>query len=131
MMVSMSWSGRRRRIFSPSFMPMRMRALCTETLSIIESGRAKYTYSKMHGVWSVGEAQTSENSSPRPVITSASPGRTSRTRVKPRMSSAEDSEATMYSSPSTLSRLPSTSGRMPCGSRNATRPSPSTTLTTA
>ena len=48
--ASMSWSGRRRRIFSPSFSPMRMRALCTEMSSIIESGRAKYTNSKMHGV---------------------------------------------------------------------------------
>ena len=28
---------------------MRMRALCTEMFSIIESGRAKYTYSKMQG----------------------------------------------------------------------------------
>lgn len=59
---------------------MRMRALCTEMLSIIESGRAKYTYSKMHGALLVGEAQISENSSPRAVITNASPGRTSRTR---------------------------------------------------
>ncbi|MNV45977.1 hypothetical protein D3C71_1377910 [compost metagenome] len=131
MMVSMSWSGRRRRIFSPSLMPMRMRALCTDTLSIIESGRAKYTYSKMHGVCSAGSAQISENSSPRAVITSASPGCTSRTRWKPSTSSAADSEATMYSSPSAWLRLPSTSGRMPCGSRKATRPRPSTTLTTA
>ena len=30
---------------------MRRRALYTEMLSMIESGRAKYTYSKMHGVW--------------------------------------------------------------------------------
>src|SRR2546422_7901112 len=30
--------------------PMRMRALYTEMLSILESGRAKYTYSKMQGV---------------------------------------------------------------------------------
>ena len=29
---------------------MRRRALYTEMLSMIESGRAKYTYSKMHGV---------------------------------------------------------------------------------
>ena len=47
--VSMSWSGRRRRIFWPRVTPMRMRALCTEMFSIIESGRAKYTYSKMQG----------------------------------------------------------------------------------
>ena len=33
----------------PSRSPMRMRAWYTEMLSIIESGRAKYTYSKMHG----------------------------------------------------------------------------------
>ncbi len=110
---------------------MRMRALCTETLSIIESGRAKYTYSKMQGVCWVVVAQTSANSSPRSVITTASPGATSRTRSKPSTSSATDSEATMYSSPSAWLRLPSTSGRMPCGSRNATRPRPSTTLTTA
>ena len=56
--TSMSWSGRRRRIFSPSFTPMRMRALCTEMSSIIESGRAKYTYSKMHGACCCGSAQT-------------------------------------------------------------------------
>ena len=30
---------------------MRRRALYTEILSMMESGRAKYTYSKMHGVW--------------------------------------------------------------------------------
>ena len=39
--TSMSWSGRSRRIFSASRSPMRMRALWTEMLSMIESGRAK------------------------------------------------------------------------------------------
>jgi hypothetical protein len=122
MTVSMSWSGRRRRIFSPSLTPMRMRALCTDTSSIIESGRAKYTYSKMQGVCSAGSAACWVNSSPRAVTTIASPGATSRTRAKPRMSSATDSEATAYSSPCLPLRLPSTSGRMPCGSRNANNP---------
>ncbi len=110
---------------------MRMRALCTEMFSIIESGRAKYTYSKMQGACSCGCAHCCANSSPRAVITMPSPGSTSRNRSKPRMSSATDSEATMYSSPPAATRLPSTSGRMPCGSRNATRPRPSTAQTTA
>ncbi len=48
-------------------MDKKLSAPAMETLSIIESGRAKYTYSKMHGAWSVGEAHTSENSSPRAV----------------------------------------------------------------
>ena len=48
--TSMSWSGRSRLIFSARRSPMRRRALYTEILSMIESGRAKYTYSKMHGV---------------------------------------------------------------------------------
>jgi hypothetical protein len=39
--TSMSWSGQMRRIFSASRSPMRSRALCTEMLSMIESGRAK------------------------------------------------------------------------------------------
>ena len=65
------------------------------------------------------------------VITTASPGAMSRTRAKPRMSSATDSEATAYSGPAAVSRLPSTSGRIPCGSRKATRPRPSTMPTMA
>ena len=129
--TSMSWSGRSRRIFSPSFWPMRMRALCTETSSIIESGRAKYTYSKMHGVLGAGSATTRACSWPSAVITTASPGSTSRSRTKPRMSSATDSDATAYSAPFGPSRRPSTSGRMPFGSRNATRPSPITIAATA
>src|SRR3546814_11683123 len=52
--TSMSWSGRSRRIFSPRVTPMRMRALCTEMFSMIESGRAKYTDSKMHGALPAG-----------------------------------------------------------------------------
>ena len=43
---------------------MRMRARCTEMLSISESGRAKYTYSKMHGAWRVVATQTCECSRP-------------------------------------------------------------------
>ena len=110
---------------------MRMRALCTEMSSIIESGRAKYTYSKMHGANGCGSAHCLVCSSPRAVTTTASPGATSRTRSKPRMSSATDSDATAYSSPASVLRWPSTSGRMPCGSRNATSPRPSTVATTA
>ena len=131
MTTSMSWSGRSRRIFSPRVTPMRMRALCTEISSIIESGRAKYTYSKMQGALACSGAHCWANSSPRAVTTMPSPGRTSRTRSKPRMSSATDSEATMYSSPPAAARLPSTSGRIPLGSRNATSPRPSTAQTTA
>ena len=39
--TSMSCSGQTRRIFSARCSPMRNRALCTETWSIIESGRAR------------------------------------------------------------------------------------------
>ncbi len=110
---------------------MRMRALCTEMFSIMESGRAKYTYSKMHGACVPGSAHWRVCSSPREVTTTPSPGAMSRTRSKPRMSNATDSEAIAYSSPASVPRLPSTSGRMPCGSRNATRPRPSTVATAA
>ena len=95
--TSMPWSGRSRRIFSPSATPMRMRALCTEMFSIIESGRAKYTYSKMHGACASAGAHMRVCSSPRAVITTPSPGSTSRRRSKPSTSSATDSDATMYS----------------------------------
>ena len=111
---------------------MRMRALCTEMLSMIESGRAKYTYSKMHGVWrAVADALLRVQA---PVLVDDTPPRpapTSRTSSKPSMSSATLSEASMHSAPFGVSRWPSTSGRMPCGSRNPSMPWPMIIATTA
>ena len=72
-----------RRIFSASLSPMRMRALCTEMLSMIESGRAKYTYSKMHGVWRAAGTHCCEWNRPCSSMNTASPGPTSRTNLKP------------------------------------------------
>ena len=43
-------------IFSTRRSPIRRRALCTEIRSMSESGRAKYTYSKMQGVYCVRAA---------------------------------------------------------------------------
>ena len=53
---------------------------------------------------------------PSGVSETISPGWTSRRKVAPMMSNAQDSDATQYWSPS----MPSDSGRMPAGSRKAT-----------
>ena len=62
---------------------------------------------------------------PSGVIRIASPGLTSRTRLKPRGPKAESSEATQNSSlsdPSTAFLWPMTSGLMPFWSLNANKP---------
>jgi hypothetical protein len=59
---------------------------------------------------------------PRVSISTASPGSTSRSILKPSVSIATLSDATMYSMPSGVWLRPITSGRMPQGSRNASRP---------
>ena len=110
---------------------MRMRARCTETLSMMLSGRAKYTYSKMQGAWCVVATHCWLFSLPCSSMNTASPGAMSRTLPKPSMSSATDSEASMYSGPLAVSRRPSTNGRMPFGSRKPKMPWPMTIATTA
>jgi hypothetical protein len=118
-------------IFAASLSPMRMRARYTEMLSMIESGRAKYTYSKMQGVWRTVATHCCECMRPCSSMNTASPGATSRTSSNESMSSATLSEASMYSVPRGVRRDPSTSGRMPFGSRNPSTPCPITIATTA
>ena len=98
---------------------------------MIESGRAKYTYSKMQGVWRTAATHCWLCRRPCSSMNTASPGATSRTRWKPSMSSATFSEASMYSSPLRVVRRPSTSGRMPLGSRKPSTPWPISIATTA
>ena len=106
---------------------MRMRALCTETSSIIESGRAKYTYSKMQGVCS-----RRLGALPREQLAARGDHHRLARRDVAHALEAEHVERDRFGRdrvfvvPAGVSRLPSTSGRMPCGSRNATRPRPST-----
>ena len=110
---------------------MRMRARCTEMLSISESGRAKYTYSKMQGACRVVATHTWVCRRPCESMYTTSPGATSRTSLKPSMSSATLSEASIHSAPLGVSRWPSTSGRMPFGSRTPMSPWPMTMAITA
>ena len=98
---------------------------------MIESGRAKYTYSKMQGVWFTVATHWLECSRPCSSMKIASPGATSRTSSKESIVSATLSEASMYSVPLALRRWPSTSGRMPCGSRKPRMPWPMIIATTA
>ncbi len=110
---------------------MRMRALCTEMLSMIESGRAKYTYSKIQGVWRPVAAHWCVCRRDSRSMYTASPGFTSRTSRKSSMSRATLSEASIHSVPRGVSRRPSTSGRMPLGSRKPMMPWPTTSVTAA
>ena len=98
---------------------------------MIESGRAKYTYSNMQGVWRTVLTHCWEWSRPCSSMNTASPGATSRTSLKDSMSSATFSDASMYSVPRAVRRSPSTSGRMPFGSRKPSTPWPITITTTA
>ena len=75
--TSMSLSGRSRFNLSASFSPMRRRALYTEIPSIKESGRAKYTCSKIQGVCSPCSVQTFVCRLPSTSMNTASPGATS------------------------------------------------------
>src|SRR5574344_1417924 len=74
----------------------------------------------MHGLSCGLRAHWRVCSSPSSVMYTASPGATSRIRLKPSASSATLSEAIMYSVPASVSRWPNTMGRMPCGSRKPT-----------
>ena len=100
-------------------------------LSIFESGRAKYTYSKMQGVWRGVATHCCVWSRPCSSMNTASPGVTSRTRRNERASSATLSEASIHSVPRAVLRSPSTSGRMPFGSRKPRMPWPMIIATTA
>jgi hypothetical protein len=85
----------------------------TRQIDVLEDARCVHLYSWAHWrarIW------------PSSVISTASPGATSRTRLKPRMSRATLSDASAHSVPSGPSRLPITSGRMPFGSRKPTMP---------
>ncbi|CFO35614.1 Uncharacterised protein [Bordetella pertussis] len=122
--ITTSISPRRmlRATLSARYSPMRRRASYTETPSISESGRAKYTYSKIHGTSCALSAHWRLVMRPSRSTNIASPGSTSRTKAKPLPSSATDSEAAIHSTPSSVSWRPMHSGRMPWGSRNASMP---------
>ena len=85
---------------------MRMRARYTEMLSILESGRAKYTYSKMHGVCRCVATHCWLCRRPCSSMNTASPGATSRTKRNDRLSSATLSEASIHSVPRGVRRSP-------------------------
>ena len=89
-----------------------------------ESGRAKYTCSKMHGAKGFGSEQISLKRCPEAEMKTASPGATSRSTWKPKAVMATDSLATTHSLAPSTSRRPKIKGRMPCGSRNAKSPYP-------
>ena len=81
-----------------------------------ESGRAKYTYSKMQLARLRGSTPCSEVT-PSLLKRTISPGSTSRTYSAPTMSKPQVSLETTQPRPS--GSLPMHSGRMPLGSRNA------------
>ena len=77
--------------------PMRSRASYTEMPFMIESGRARYTYSKEHGTSFGSFAHCFVCRLPSRSMNTASPGSTSRTTSNPPFSSTRDSEATIHS----------------------------------
>ena len=111
---------------------MRMRARYTEMLSMIESGRAKYTYSKMQGVWrAVGHALLGVQAARL-----VDEHRLARRDVAHQLE-AEHVERDALGGEHVFEALaasraePSTSGRMPFGSRKPSTPWPITIATTA
>ncbi|MNC87722.1 hypothetical protein D3C83_34700 [compost metagenome] len=82
---------------------MLSRASYTEAPSIRESGRARYTYSKMHGLRLARAAHCWAWKLPSSSMKMASPGAMSRSTRNPSASTATDSEATMYSVPASVS----------------------------
>ena len=76
--TSMSCASGMRRIFSASAPPMFRRASYTDVPSITESGRARYTNSKMHGLSEGLSAHWRAWNLPVVSTKIASPGATSR-----------------------------------------------------
>ncbi len=103
-----------------SWRPKALRARSTLTPHSRESGRAKYTSSKMQGDGRGAGRRLRSRSTRFPLMRSTSPGSTSRRKVAPMMSRAQVSEATMVASPI----RPRTRGRNPRGSRTAYSVSP-------
>ncbi|MCY1369147.1 hypothetical protein D9M69_561680 [compost metagenome] len=93
-----------------SVSPRFRRAWYTEMPSSTESGRARYTNSKMHGLSDAPSAHCIECTLPSRSMNTASPGSMLRSNTWPEPSSATDSLATM-TVPSAL--RPMHSGRMP------------------
>ena len=85
---------------------------------MIESGRAKYTYSKMHGVCCAAAHALLRVEAPLLVDEYRFARATSRTSLKPQhVERHAFRREHVFRMPCAVSRLPSTSGRMPCGSR--------------
>jgi len=132
MTTSMSWSGRSRLIFSARRSPMRSRALYTENIVDVESGRAKYTYSKMHGV--VPAIATHCCAIEAALLVDEhrfAGGDIVAHHVEASISRSHALGRQHPFRALLVSRLPITSGRIPFGSRNPKIPWPITIATTA